>query len=393
MAEQLALVFTGGGAKGGFGVGVLAGLLEAYPGLHWHIVTGTSTGSLIAPLAALGASDREQVKRLEATYRAARKSKVLRSNLRFWRIVWSLMRWRLPGGLYNMKPLRRLVASLLPKEVMEALADAKVATVACAVDLDRGALVLCCQDPFAATLKASYDRYVADNLGQLPVVIVPFAGYREMLVASSSIPFAVDPAKIATSRLVDGGVREFAPLRPAIALGATHAIVITMSPTDPGAPAGPAPSLFKVGLRAIDLLEDQVLRGDLATATAAVAIRKAAPKLLLDVGELVQVVRPSRPMAPAGAPLHAGHVGHARLAEYLDSSLAELPVLIAPEVPLGETFDFDSTVPAGWPEHPDPGSADTRQIMDARVDYGRAVAAQAIASTPALRAILDRFAG
>jgi predicted acylesterase/phospholipase RssA len=391
MAEKLALVFTGGGAKGGFGVGVLAGILEAYPELRWHIVTGTSTGSLIAPLAALGASDREQVKRLEGIYRGARKAKILASNLSFWRIVWALVRWRLPRGLYRMKPLRRLVASVLPEAVLAALRDTKVATVACAVELDRGALVLCCQDSFAPTLKASYDRYVGDNVGQLPVEIVPFARYRDMLVASASIPFAVEPAEVGDARLVDGGVREFAPLRPALALGATHAIVITMSPTDPSAPASAAANLVQVGLRAVDLLEDQVLRGDLATATAAVAIRKAASKLLLDIGELMQVIGPSRSAAAAGAPPHAHHLGHALLAEYLASSLAELPVLIAPAVALGETFDFDSTVSAGWPEHPDPASPDSKQIMDARVDYGRAVAAEAIASTPALRQILERF--
>ena len=391
MADKLALVFTGGGAKGGFGVGVLAGLVGAYPNLRWQIVTGTSTGSLIAPLAALGATDRDQLKRLEAIYRAARKAKILRSNLRFWRLAWSLLRWRLPGGLYSMKPLRRLVASLLPKGVLAALADTKVATVACAVDLDRGALVLCCQDSFAPALKASYDTYVSDNLGQLPVQIVPFSRYRDMLVASSSIPFAVDPAEVDGTRLVDGGVREFAPLRPAIALGASHAIVITMSPPDPGAPPSATTNLFKVGLRAIDLLEDQVLRGDLATATAAAAIRKHARSFLLDVDKLAQLVEPRESTAAPGIPAGAHHVGHARLAEYLASNLAELPVLIAPAVPLGETFDFDSTVPAGWPDSPSPGSPATKPIMDARVDYGRVVAAEAIASTPALRQILQRF--
>ncbi len=47
--EKLALVFSGGGAKGAFGVGVLWELSRRRFSLRWDIVCGTSTGALIAP--------------------------------------------------------------------------------------------------------------------------------------------------------------------------------------------------------------------------------------------------------------------------------------------------------------------------------------------------------
>jgi NTE family protein len=373
MGEKLALVFTGGGAKGAFGAGVLSAIVETYPHLRWHIVTGTSTGSLIAPLAALGAQDREQIRHLERIYRGARKRKILSSNLD----LCHALLLSVPRGLYTMKPLAGLIARELPDDLLARLGDTEVAAVVCAVDLVTGRLVLCCQDGFAATLEAHYQEYVDHNVGQLPIEIVPFPRFREMMVASASIPFAVDPAEAADMQLVDGGIREFAPLRAAIAVGATHAIVITMDPLDPSVPASALHNLFTIGLHAIDLLEDEVLRGDLATATEAVSIRNAARVLSLDVPSVT---------AALGSGQRRG-----RLVEYLSSDLAELPVLIAPRVVLGERFDFDSKVPPEWPENPDPASPASRPIMDARADYGHRVALQAISTDASLRGILDRF--
>jgi NTE family protein len=373
MGDKLALVFTGGGAKGAFGAGVLSAIVEAYPRLRWHIVTGTSTGSLIAPLAALGVEDRAQIRRLEAIYRGARKKKILSSNLD----LCHALLLSVPQGLYTMKPLARLIAREFPDDLLARLGDAEVAAVVCAVDLVTGRLVLCCQDRFADTLKAHYQKYVDQNVGQLPIETVPFSRFREMVVASSSIPFAVDPAEVAGMQLVDGGIREFAPLRAAIAIGATHAIVITMDPLDPSVPASTLRNLFTIGLHAIDLLEDEVLRGDLATATEAVSIRSAARGFSLDVPSV---------MAALGSGQRRG-----RLVEYLSSDLVELPVVIAPRALLGERFDFDSKVSPEWPENPDSVLPATRPIMDARADYGHRATLQAISTDASLRGILDQF--
>src|SRR5688572_10538662 len=52
-----ALVISGGGSKGAFAVGILKKLLVLFPQLKFDIIVGTSTGALIAPLAAVGELD------------------------------------------------------------------------------------------------------------------------------------------------------------------------------------------------------------------------------------------------------------------------------------------------------------------------------------------------
>ena len=49
-----ALVISGGGSKGAFAVGVIKRLQQEYPGLEFDMFVGTSTGSLIVPLVAMG---------------------------------------------------------------------------------------------------------------------------------------------------------------------------------------------------------------------------------------------------------------------------------------------------------------------------------------------------
>jgi predicted acylesterase/phospholipase RssA len=49
-----ALVISGGGSKGAFAVGILQRLRILFPTLHFDMIIGTSTGALIAPLAAAG---------------------------------------------------------------------------------------------------------------------------------------------------------------------------------------------------------------------------------------------------------------------------------------------------------------------------------------------------
>ena len=56
-STKAALVLSGGGAKGAFAVGVVKHLFLAYRETGWFAITGgTSTGALIAPMAALMAA-------------------------------------------------------------------------------------------------------------------------------------------------------------------------------------------------------------------------------------------------------------------------------------------------------------------------------------------------
>src|SRR5438128_1005220 len=120
--KKLALVFSGGGAKGAFGVGVLYEIARQYPDLRWDIVSGTSTGSLITPLAALAGEEqrnkppsdkRPALELLKDLYLKSRSENVLKNNFGCGtifclvpRLLWRVITRKplgpcLPRGLFN----------------------------------------------------------------------------------------------------------------------------------------------------------------------------------------------------------------------------------------------------------------------------------------------------
>jgi NTE family protein len=349
VSEKLALVFSGGGAKGAFGVGVLAEMVARAPALSWHIVTGTSTGSLIAPLAAAAAADRRYVDTLLRLYGTVREKDVAESNVKgIVKIIKAIV--NLPEGLANLGPLARLIDRTITPDLLAGLQKGAVSLVIPAVNLQEGSLALCTQDGNVERIKQWYARNETDGF-RTPLEFWPFAELRRVMVASSAEPVTSDPVKFRDAQYVDGGVFDLAPLRQALASGATDAIVVLMSPPPPTPVRKNLGNLVEIGLRAVDLLQDEVVRGDVNLVHAAAAL--SAPGVRYEAA----------PMPPGS-----------RLSTYMRSGAAVTPVLVEPELALGETMDFDSRVQPTWPEKPE-GNAPAISIMEARIAYGRRVAA------------------
>lgn len=113
-SPNVALVISGGGAKGAFAVGVIKNLFEKYRSTGWfHIVGGTSTGALIAPMAALmahsGPLQHAALATLEQIYTTVRTPDILRKR----RIIEFL--WR-QDCLNDSKPLRELLNDMFKPE-------------------------------------------------------------------------------------------------------------------------------------------------------------------------------------------------------------------------------------------------------------------------------------
>jgi hypothetical protein len=64
--------------------------------------------------------------------------------------------------------------------------------------------------------------------------------------------------------------------------------------------------------------------------------------------------------------------------------------VIEPPLSLGETLDFDSDRPQGWPVAVTP-SAPAANVMQRRMECGTRAAAAALASNPRLAAMLAHF--
>lgn len=377
--SKLAWVFSGGGAKGAFGAGVFQRILHHYPNLDWQIVTGTSTGSLIAPFAALAATDRSKVDTLVSLYGNIRKKDVFKSNLKLFKLIAAIV--DLPEGLVSLKPLRKLLHRELDVE-LAALNASAIDLVVPAVNLQKAALVLCTQE---RNRQAIADWYGNQQLGSLMALeFWPFEELIEAMLASSAVPLGTEPIRRGEFQYVDGGVFDKAPLREALALGASEALVVMMSPTRPSPKDKRFKNFVEVGLRAVDLLQDEVLRGDIDNLRLAQSLHHkgiAVEQLGEAAPEVCAYMSAMENAAPASAADGQPHPGMR-------------PLIIEPAVSIGSGDDFDSTVPPGWPESgaPDPNrdASTDIPIMQARIAYGqRRVDALLAEPGSALKALLD----
>ena len=182
------LALSGGGAGGAFGAGALVGLSRRGERPQFQIVTGVTTGALIAPFAFLGSAWDEQ---LSDAYLGGRSAHLLHS-----RGIGILFH----PGLYRSTPLVDLVDHYVTNELVQAVAR----------EAALGRLLL------VATTDLDKEETVIWNMG----VIATHGGevarmlFRDVLVASASIPglFApvvihVEDAGIAYDEMhADGGV-------------------------------------------------------------------------------------------------------------------------------------------------------------------------------------------
>lgn len=240
---RTALVLSGGGARGAYQAGVLAGLVEA--GLlgerGFDLLIGSSAGALNAAFLAARASEPERgVRDLVALWREIEPSQVFRTDLRSLGGIGA--RWvrdlsfggvlRRSGAksLLDTAPLRELLAERIDFGGIDA-------------HIGSGAL--------RALAIPATDLYTADGvvfLDALPEVPLWRRGRFSVertrigvdhLMASSAIPIFFPSIAIDGRHFGDGSVRNSAPLSPAINLGAERIVAIGVR--QPGAETGSVP--------------------------------------------------------------------------------------------------------------------------------------------------------
>jgi predicted patatin/cPLA2 family phospholipase len=165
------LALSGGGADGAYGAGVLNGWTAAGTRPEFSIVSGVSTGALIAPFAFLGPA-------CDATLRDVYTSGVAESLLNTPNIVHALF----GSGLFGNTHLRELVARYVGQEMLAAIAaeDAK----------GRKLLIV--------TTNLDTQRTVIWDMGRIAKIGSAQALdlFRDVLAASASIPVVFPPMLI-----------------------------------------------------------------------------------------------------------------------------------------------------------------------------------------------------
>jgi NTE family protein len=226
------IVLTGGGARAAYQVGALRALAEiAGPGpLPFQVVAGISAGAINAIAIAAGADDfRRHVGRLRDTWASLEPGRIYRTGaLRLASIGSRWIRDLSSGGalgrhrinfLLDSSPLRELLRHEIPMGRMRRhLRSGRLRAVAVsATNYHTGAGV-------------SFFEGAADIE---PWVRSTRVGVRTRLtldhvLASSAIPVFFPPVKIRETYYGDGCVRMIYPMSPAIHLGATRIVAISV---------------------------------------------------------------------------------------------------------------------------------------------------------------------
>src|SRR6202035_3569533 len=165
------LALSGGGADGAYGAGVLNGWTTAGTRPKFTVVSGVSTGGLIAPFAFLGPA-------CDATLRDVYTSGIAESLLNTPSIVHALF----GSGLFGNTHLRELVARYVGQDMLAAIA----------AEHAKGRRLL------IVTTILDTQRTVIWDMGRIATIGSPKALdlFRDVLAASASIPAVFPPMLI-----------------------------------------------------------------------------------------------------------------------------------------------------------------------------------------------------
>ncbi len=165
------LAISGGGANGAFGAGLLVGWTAAGNRPEFRIVTGISTGALIAPFAFLGP---EYDAKLKKFFTTTSTKDILEKR--------SLLSLLTADSAADTKPMREMLKDVIDVKMLEAIV----------VEHDKGRRL------FIGTTNLDAKRPVIWSIGIIAKSGAPNALQlvREIMVASASIPGAFTPVYI-----------------------------------------------------------------------------------------------------------------------------------------------------------------------------------------------------
>lgn len=229
---DLALVLTGGGARGAYQVGFLRYLARAYPELHIPVLTGVSAGAInIALLAQHHGTLTQATDELAALWAELTPERIFRVDTRS--LLGNMGRWGL--GLARSSSDERRIRGVVDTEPLrgfleEALAPVNGEMTGIDYNLHRGTLravaigttsyttgqsVIWTQGREIETWERPQRRSVQARLGV------------EHVMASAALPLFFPAVQIGDHWYGDGNVRLTAPLSPALHLGAHKIIAVS----------------------------------------------------------------------------------------------------------------------------------------------------------------------
>lgn len=243
-----ALVISGGGSKGAFAVGVIKQLQQIFPTLFFDIYVGTSTGSLIVPLAAI-----DEIDLLEEIYTTQSKGTIVKEL----RIGDRLN----TDSIFDANPLWNLVNTRFNDARYEQLRASGKKLYINTTCLQTEDLTVFTNDAAARSHEGYAVRQIANS-----------DHFRRAIMASACQPVFMPTIQVNKNlpgnpekdyQYVDGGVREYAGIEIAIDAGATEIFTILLSTGVNETENEYFGDLFSIMQRTIDIFMTDVGKNDL----------------------------------------------------------------------------------------------------------------------------------
>jgi NTE family protein len=237
--RKVALVLSGGGAKGAFQVGAEAYLREKM-GYRWDVVAGVSVGALNAAMLAQGKHEE-----LRECWESLSSEDVYTGELS----LWTLIRIALgKDSIYSNKPLRKMIEENVD------VSQFKIPCIVGTVNLMTGEY---------ATFSDRPTRILFSP--KLHLATPTRGDFHDALLASTAIPVVWSPVDFLGGRWVDGGVRNITPIADVLAYEPEEVVIVNCSAREPMPAAGRLDNAVRIGLRALDIAMDEVFRNDVET--------------------------------------------------------------------------------------------------------------------------------
>jgi NTE family protein len=270
--KKIALILSGGGAKGAFQVGAEK-YARAVKGYHWDIIAGVSVGAMNGAMLSM-----HRYARLMEIWDHISDDQVYTGGFNLISLVKLALGSR---SFYSNAPLQKLMAREF--EAGKIIDDLHVG----AVSLHTG----------------EYVQFTRESLELAKAIL-----------ASASIPVVWPPVDVSVERtaMVDGGVRNITPVGDVLDLEPDEIVIINCGPEQPPLAPGADANVVSIGLRALDLMQNEIFINDMKTFLRINALVKEAEE--------------------QGCFLHHPKTG--RLLKYYPCQVIE------PDAELGDTLDF-----------------------------------------------------
>lgn len=243
------LVISGGGAKGAWGGGVAQALYEIKD-RRWDKYVGCSTGSLL--ITTIPAEDFKVLKEMYTSVDMAGIFSVnpytKKGKFNIWNAIWRLIRKKTSLG--ESGNLKKLLKTTFNKSNFDALKTNNKDVWVTVTNLTKG------QPEHFSNKELTYDEFI------------------NMVMASTSVPIAMDLVKFRGSEYLDGGVMEHIPILKAIDEGCDDIDIIVHRPETFPNDDWHASNMFDVVTRSIDLLQREVSFADAVIAQLAAEVKQ-----------------------------------------------------------------------------------------------------------------------